>query len=200
MNPAFGCSSTSTIRKSPLRISESAIDSGSRTAGGRLTMPMRAIEGEKSFGTAIAAVMRAAATDVTEGVIPASGHRVMEENPTAAITMIRAFLDKGGRSTPFSLSASGGMNRCGDAARTEPGTNRHRSRRRRRLRPRIGASPRSPRIRHAASNAHGPRKSSRSVHGSLRGRGSRSQPAAAAARKRLTKSSSVARSVSDMAQ
>ncbi|WP_199777475.1 hypothetical protein [Bosea sp. FBZP-16] len=29
---------------------------------------------EKSFGAAMAAVMRAAASDVTEGVIPDSGH------------------------------------------------------------------------------------------------------------------------------
>ena len=64
-------------------------------AGGKLTMPVLAIGGEKSFGAGMAAVMRAAATDVTEGVIPDSGHWIMEENPKATVAMIRAFLDKG---------------------------------------------------------------------------------------------------------
>lgn len=50
---------------------------------------------EKSFGAAMAAVMRAAASHVTEGVIPDSGHWIMAENPAASMAMIRAFLDKG---------------------------------------------------------------------------------------------------------
>lgn len=65
------------------------------TAGGKLAMPILALGGEKSFGTTMAAVMRAAATDVTEGVVPDSGHWIMEENPTATVAMVRAFLDKG---------------------------------------------------------------------------------------------------------
>lgn len=64
-------------------------------AGGKLTMPVLAVGGEKSFGAGMAAAMRAAATDVTEGVIPDSGHWIMEENPAATIAMVRAFLDKG---------------------------------------------------------------------------------------------------------
>lgn len=63
-------------------------------AGGKLTMPVLAIGGEKSFGAGMAAVMRAAASDVTEGVIPDSGHWIMEENPAATVAMVRAFLDK----------------------------------------------------------------------------------------------------------
>ena len=63
-------------------------------AGGKLTMPVLAIGGEKSFGAGMAAVMRAAASDVTEGVIPDSGHWIMEENPVATVAMVRAFLDK----------------------------------------------------------------------------------------------------------
>jgi len=65
-------------------------------AGGKLAMPVLAIGGEKSFGAGMAAVMRAAASDVTEGVIPDSGHWIMEENPAATVTMARAFLDKAG--------------------------------------------------------------------------------------------------------
>jgi len=69
-------------------------------AGGKLTMPVFAIGGEKSFGTAMAAVMRAAATNVSEGVIPDSGHWIMEENPAATLAMVRAFLDKGRGPSP----------------------------------------------------------------------------------------------------
>jgi pimeloyl-ACP methyl ester carboxylesterase len=61
--------------------------------GARLKMPVLALGGEKSFGLQMAAIMRAAADDVQEGVIPASGHWIMDENPTATTEMVRAFLD-----------------------------------------------------------------------------------------------------------
>ncbi len=61
-------------------------------AGGRLKMPLLAVGGERSFGATMAAVMRAAADDVREVVIPSSGHWLMEEQPTATIAAIRAFL------------------------------------------------------------------------------------------------------------
>ncbi|CAH1660994.1 Pimeloyl-ACP methyl ester carboxylesterase [Hyphomicrobiales bacterium] len=64
-------------------------------AGGKLTMPVLAVGGEKSFGTTMAATMRDAATDVTAGIIPDSGHWIMEENPTATVALVRAFLGKG---------------------------------------------------------------------------------------------------------
>ena len=38
--------------------------------------------------------MQFAASDVREGVIPDSGHWIMEENPTATIAMVRAFLTR----------------------------------------------------------------------------------------------------------
>ena len=44
-------------------------------------------------GTTMAKVMQFAASNVSEGVIPDSGHWIMEENPTATISMVRAFLD-----------------------------------------------------------------------------------------------------------
>jgi pimeloyl-ACP methyl ester carboxylesterase len=68
--------------------------------GARLEMPILAIGGEKSFGTTMAAVMRAAATDVQEGIIPASGHWIMEENPEATITLVRSFLAGSGQDGP----------------------------------------------------------------------------------------------------
>ncbi|MBQ0822817.1 alpha/beta hydrolase [Microvirga sp. HBU67558] len=61
-------------------------------AKGKLAMPVLAIGGEKSFGPMMASVMRFAASDVTEGIIPDSGHWIMEENPTATSAMVRSFL------------------------------------------------------------------------------------------------------------
>ena len=55
-------------------------------------MPVLALGGEKSFGTTMAVVMRAAADDVTEGVVPDSGHWIMEENPAGTIALVRPFL------------------------------------------------------------------------------------------------------------
>jgi pimeloyl-ACP methyl ester carboxylesterase len=57
-------------------------------------VPVLALGGEKSFGTTMAAVMRFAANNVEEGVVPDSGHWIMEENPKATVAMVRAFLDK----------------------------------------------------------------------------------------------------------
>lgn len=62
-------------------------------ARGKLTMPVLAVGGEKSFGPQMAVVMRAAATNVTEGIVPDSGHWIMEENPAATIALVRGFLD-----------------------------------------------------------------------------------------------------------
>ncbi|QOZ67942.1 alpha/beta fold hydrolase [Bradyrhizobium arachidis] len=59
----------------------------------KLAMPVLAIGGEKSFGKMEAVVMRNAATDVTEVVIPDAGHWLMEEDPAATIKAVREFLD-----------------------------------------------------------------------------------------------------------
>jgi pimeloyl-ACP methyl ester carboxylesterase len=64
-------------------------------AGNRLTMPVLALGGEKSFGPLMATVMRAAASNVTEGVIPGSGHWIMEENPKATVARVVTFLESG---------------------------------------------------------------------------------------------------------
>jgi pimeloyl-ACP methyl ester carboxylesterase len=61
-------------------------------AKGKLRMPVLAVGGEKSFGPMMATVMRFAASDVTEGIVPDSGHWIMEENPTATSAMVRSFL------------------------------------------------------------------------------------------------------------
>lgn len=61
---------------------------------GKLKMRVLALGGEKSFGTAEADVLRVVATDVTMGLIPASGHWIMDENPAATTTSIVDFLAK----------------------------------------------------------------------------------------------------------
>jgi len=61
---------------------------------GRLEMPVLAVGGARSFGTTMAFVMRFAADDVRQVVIPDSGHWLMEEQPEATVAAIRAFLDR----------------------------------------------------------------------------------------------------------
>lgn len=73
---------------------QDAIDNRAFVAAGKLAMPVLAIGGEKSFGPMMATVMRAAASNVTQGVVPNSGHWVMEENPDATIKMVMEFLAK----------------------------------------------------------------------------------------------------------
>jgi pimeloyl-ACP methyl ester carboxylesterase len=74
---------------------QDAADNKAFLAAGQLSVPVLALGGEKSFGTTMAAVMRFAASDVEEGVVPDSGHWIMEENPKATVALARAFLDKG---------------------------------------------------------------------------------------------------------
>jgi pimeloyl-ACP methyl ester carboxylesterase len=71
---------------------QDALDNKAFLAKGKLAMPVLAVGGEKSFGKTMAEIIRFAASNVHEGVIPDSGHWIMEENPTATISMVRAFL------------------------------------------------------------------------------------------------------------
>ena len=73
---------------------QDAIDNKAFVAEGKLTMPVLAVGGEKSFGPTMATVMRAAATNVQEAQVPNSGHWVMEENPAATIKLVTDFLKK----------------------------------------------------------------------------------------------------------
>ena len=73
---------------------QDAIDNRESLSRGRLKMPILALGGEKSFGPMMATVMRAGGDDVTEGIVPDSGHWIMEENPRATIQQVRAFLSR----------------------------------------------------------------------------------------------------------
>ena len=58
----------------------------------KLTMPVLAVGGEKSFGHLQAAIMRHVATNVQEEVVAGSGHWLMEEKPEYTVALIRRFL------------------------------------------------------------------------------------------------------------
>lgn len=74
---------------------QDAVDNKAFLKQGKLTIPVLALGGEKSFGLTMAAVMRFAARDVEAAVVPGSGHWIMEENPRATVALVRSFLDRG---------------------------------------------------------------------------------------------------------
>ena len=59
----------------------------------KLSMPVLAMGGAKSFGVNEAVVMRNAATNVTELVVPNAGHWLMEEAPDVTVAAVRNFID-----------------------------------------------------------------------------------------------------------
>jgi pimeloyl-ACP methyl ester carboxylesterase len=61
---------------------------------GRLKMPILALGAEKSFGDGMAVELRFVGSNVTGGIVPNSGHWIMEENPQATIKLVNEFLRK----------------------------------------------------------------------------------------------------------
>lgn len=59
----------------------------------KLTMPVLAVGGEKSFGALQAVIMRHVAVNVQEAVVPHSGHWLMEESPDYTVGLVRKFLE-----------------------------------------------------------------------------------------------------------
>jgi pimeloyl-ACP methyl ester carboxylesterase len=53
-----------------------------------------AVGGEKSSGSGMAQIMSFVATNVTGGIVPNSGHWIMEENPQATIKLVMDFLSR----------------------------------------------------------------------------------------------------------
>lgn len=54
-------------------------------------MPVLALGGEHSFGTAALESMKLLATNVTCGIVPVSGHRIAEERPDFLIEELAKF-------------------------------------------------------------------------------------------------------------
>jgi pimeloyl-ACP methyl ester carboxylesterase len=71
---------------------EDAVDNQKFLAEGKLTIPVLAIGGEKSFGIGFAKEIGFAANDVRAQSIPDSGHWLMEEQPEATMAAIESFL------------------------------------------------------------------------------------------------------------
>jgi len=69
-----------------------ATDNKAMLAKGKLQMPVLALGAGKSFGEGMGVELRFAATNVTVGVIPDSGHWIMEENPAVTTKMVLDFL------------------------------------------------------------------------------------------------------------
>jgi pimeloyl-ACP methyl ester carboxylesterase len=75
--------------------SQDAIDNRALlAAGGKLKMPILALGAEKSFGLGMAEVLRYVASNVGAGIVPDSGHWIMEENPRATVRLVTEFLRK----------------------------------------------------------------------------------------------------------
>src|SRR5260370_8309555 len=72
----------------------------------KLTIPVLAVGGEKSFGATEAAVMRNAATNVREAVVPGAGHWLMEDSPMFTVPLIQDFLNDPPPSAPRPLPST----------------------------------------------------------------------------------------------
>jgi pimeloyl-ACP methyl ester carboxylesterase len=59
---------------------------------GKLSMPVLAVGGEKSFGAGMADELRFVASNVSAAIVPASGHWIMDENPQATIQLVTGFI------------------------------------------------------------------------------------------------------------
>jgi pimeloyl-ACP methyl ester carboxylesterase len=71
---------------------QDGVDNRAFLAKGKLTLPVLALGGEKSYGAGMETELKFVATNVKGGVIPGAGHWVMEENPEATTKLIVDFL------------------------------------------------------------------------------------------------------------
>jgi pimeloyl-ACP methyl ester carboxylesterase len=75
--------------------SQDAIDNKAVLAkGGKLAMPVLAVGGEKSLGKDMVVILSFVASNVSGGIVPNSGHWIMEENPQATIKLVTDFVAK----------------------------------------------------------------------------------------------------------
>ena len=73
---------------------QDGIDNRAFLAKGKLTMPIFAVGGDKSYGAGMETELKFVATNVKGGIVPASGHWVMEENPAATTKLVMDFLTR----------------------------------------------------------------------------------------------------------
>ncbi|GGP18123.1 alpha/beta fold hydrolase [Silvimonas iriomotensis] len=73
---------------------QDVIDNRQAVSRGRLQMPVLAIGGAHSLGATMAYIMRFAADNVQQVVIPDSGHWLMEEQTGPTVAAIRTFIDR----------------------------------------------------------------------------------------------------------
>jgi pimeloyl-ACP methyl ester carboxylesterase len=69
-----------------------AADNKALLAQGKLKMPVLALGAGKSFGEGMGVELKFAAANVTVGIVPDSGHWIMEENPQATTRLVLDFL------------------------------------------------------------------------------------------------------------
>jgi pimeloyl-ACP methyl ester carboxylesterase len=73
---------------------QDAPDNKALLAQGKLNVLVLALGAEKSFGPGMADELKFVATRVEGGIVPNSGHWIMEENPQATIKLVTEFLAK----------------------------------------------------------------------------------------------------------
>jgi pimeloyl-ACP methyl ester carboxylesterase len=73
---------------------QDGVDNRAFLAKGKLAMPVLALGGEKSYGAGMKTELDFVAKNVSGGVIPNSGHWVMEENPDATTKLIVDYIDR----------------------------------------------------------------------------------------------------------
>ena len=71
---------------------QDGVDNRVFRAKGKLTLPVLALGGEKSYGLKMKGELDDVAANVKGGVIPESGHWIMEENPAATTKLVLDFL------------------------------------------------------------------------------------------------------------
>jgi pimeloyl-ACP methyl ester carboxylesterase len=73
---------------------QDATDNKALAQAGPLKMPILALGAEKSFGEGMAVELRFVGNNVTAGIVPNSGHWIMEENPQATVKLVTEFIRK----------------------------------------------------------------------------------------------------------
>jgi pimeloyl-ACP methyl ester carboxylesterase len=73
---------------------QDGVDNRALLAKGKLTMPVLALGAEKSYGLTMKADLDQVATNVQGGVVPDSGHWIMEENPQGTTRLVLDALSK----------------------------------------------------------------------------------------------------------